>query len=100
MKDDYTNYFTITKIKSITSTIAKYSYQKDLTLYEDNSLQWTQKQRESFLKNYSNDPKAHNYIECLLGLLDGQVSFYNFEHNPAFKLKVVRSKCDEFILKE
>lgn len=100
MKDVYTNYFSVTKIKTITSTVPKYAFQQDLTLYEDKSLKWTQKQRESFLKDYANDTKAENYMKCLLNLLDGQVSFYNFDRNPIFKSIAVKSKCDELIPKE
>lgn len=100
MKDIYTNYFSITKIKSITNTIPKYVYQRDLTLYEDKTLKWTLKQRESFLKDYANDTKVENYMKCLLSLLDGQVSFYNFDRNPIFKSIAVKSKCDELIPKE
>lgn len=101
MDDIYTNYFSITKIKTITNTVPKYRFQKDLTLYEDRSLKWTQKQRESFLKDYStNDKEADRYINCLLNLLDGQVSFYNFDRNLVFKAIVAESKCDEFIQKE
>lgn len=100
MNDTYTNYFSITKIKSITNAIPKYTFEKDLTLYEDKSLKWTQKQRDSFLNEYATETKAENYMKCLLNLLDGQVSFYNFERNPVFKSIVVKSKCDEFIPKE
>jgi hypothetical protein len=100
MKDTYTNYFSITKIKSITHTIPIYIFQEDLTLYEDKSLKWTQKQRESFLNEYANNTKADMYMKCLLHLLDGQVSFYNFDRNPTFKSIAVKSKCDEFIPKE
>jgi hypothetical protein len=100
MNDIYTNYFSITKIKTITNTIPKYAFQKDLTLYEDKSLKWTQKQRESFLRDYANDTKAEKYIKCLLNLLDGQLSFYNFDRNPIFKSIAVKSKCDEFMPKD
>lgn len=97
MKDVYTNYFSITKIKSITNSIPKYTFQKDLTIYEDISLKWTQQQRESFLKEYMNDSKDEKYIKCLLDLLDGQVNFYNFDQNPIFKSISVKSRCDKFI---
>ena len=99
MKDIYTNYFSITKIKTLTSTVPQYSYQKDLILYKNHSLKWTQKQRESFLNTYADDPEAQKYMICLLGFLDGQVSFYNVERNPIFKSMVVNSKCNEFIPK-
>lgn len=96
MKDIYTNYFSITKINTITNSIPNYKFQKDLILFEDKSLNWTQKQRDSFLQNYTSDTTNYEnyYINCLLALLDGQVSFYNFDSSPIFKSIVSNSKCD------
>jgi hypothetical protein len=100
MKDVYTNYFSITKIKTITNSIPQYDFQTNLTLYEDKSLKWTWKQRESFLQEYATDTQAAKYVKCLLDLLDGQVSFYNFDRNPIFKSIAAKGKCDEFLPKE
>lgn len=97
--DNYTNYFSVTKVHSVTTTIPKYTFQKELTLYEDSSLRWTQKQREAFLKEYTRDTKSKKYITCLLEILDGQISFYDFDSKPLFKTIVTNNSCNEVIPK-
>lgn len=93
--DQYTHYYNITKVKSITTTLPNFKTPKDLLLYELKTLQWTAKQRAVFLSKSVNDPKGTKYLNCILNQIDGVVSFYNYEINPLFKSIVRESKCEE-----
>lgn len=96
----YTNYFSITKINAVTSIVPRYGYEADLALYENKTVKWTQKQRDVFLNNTSLGENSKPYMRCLLSLLDGYVSFYNYERNPLFKQIAIHSKCDPLIPKQ
>lgn len=101
MKDVYTNYYSITKVQSLTADIPFYTDEKDLIVYDNKSLKWTQKQREWFLEKYAqDDPEGKSYINCILDSLDGMVSFYDCEQSRLFKTITLKSKCDVFIQKK
>ncbi|MDR6338752.1 hypothetical protein HNQ91_001803 [Filimonas zeae] len=99
--DVYTNYFSITRVKSVTNVLPSYAYQEDLILYENKILKWTAKQKAAFLNHYPfNNAKMRPYMECLLTLLDGSVSFYNWESSRQFKNIASHSKCNSLIPEE
>ncbi len=98
-KHQYTNYFSVTRINAITDTIPKFSDEKELKLFEYKPLDWTEKQKSSFLKIHAyldND----EYIQCLSTLLDGQVSFFKVEETIQFKKAVTDSPCNKYISKK
>lgn len=68
---------------------------KDLVLFENKSTTWTEQQKKQFMQKFL--PKEKEFGECLLKMLDGNISFYGHERNEYFRSMVINKKCEEYL---
>lgn len=87
-------YCSTTILASSSNTLPDYTNKKteDLVTYENKSITWTERQKQEFFKMFP--ANLRQYGDCLIGKLDGHISFFHFEQNMYFKSLVVSKECE------
>ena len=86
-------YRTVTTLVASGDTVPDYSTQKtrDLVVYENKTLTWTERQKEEFLRFFTAEQAG--YAACLLEKLNGHISFFHFERSEYFMALLNGKEC-------